>query len=243
MSSWLRRKFHRSWAADSAPNHDRKSQKLWASNQQIPQGRRCFLTKFDEFLTQFRWFSKFPAENQWIPRGSQWAWNFRQKSMNVLSNFKNAQNVTPQRTHGIKYAAESPSRHLLQVARACVQCTGLPDEFACCVPSAVSLSPSTDWKCLVTWTTCMIASIKTEKCQSTVMVLEQKQSVRFKQEQISPSNCFYWGGCRPPAPLLILGGLQPPRPTGGGPAVPRSWYQEHWDNSSDLICSCTASLL
>ena len=75
---------------------------------------------------------------------------FRQKSMNSLGNFKNSQNVTPQRTHRIKYAAGSPSRHLIQVARAFVHCTGLPDEFACCIPRAVNLSPRTDWRCLVT---------------------------------------------------------------------------------------------
>ena len=57
---------------------------------------------------------------------------------------------------------------------------------------------------------------------------------------------FLLGGCRPPDPLLFLGGFQPPRPPGGGPAapraplhterlrlsgspfflVPRSWYQD-----------------
>ena len=57
---------------------------------------------------------------------------------------------------------------------------------------------------------------------------------------------FLLGGCRPPDPLLFLGGFQPPRPPGGGLAapraplhterlrlsgspfflVPRSWYQD-----------------
>ena len=33
---------------------------------------------------------------------------------------------------------------------------------------------------------------------------------------------FLLGGCRPPDPLLFLGGFQPPRPPGGGPAAPRA---------------------
>ena len=37
----------------------------------------------------------------------------------------------------------------------------------------------------------------------------------------SPKNVFT-GGCRLPDPLLFLGGFQPPRPPGGGPAAPRA---------------------
>ena len=33
---------------------------------------------------------------------------------------------------------------------------------------------------------------------------------------------FLLGGCRPPDSLLFLGGFQPPRPPGGGPAAPRA---------------------
>ena len=63
---------------------------------------------------------------------------------------------------------------------------------------------------------------------------------------LAPTKMFLLGGCRPPDTLLFLGGLQPPRPTGGGLAaprtplhterlrlsgfpfflVPRSWYQD-----------------
>ena len=37
---------------------------------------------------------------------------------------------------------------------------------------------------------------------------------------------FLLGGCRPPDPLLFLGGFQPPRPPGGEPAAPRAPCQK-----------------
>ena len=48
----------------------------------------------------------------------------------------------------------------------------------------------------------------------------KKVSCRFFD--LGTNNLFLLGGCRRPDLLLFLGGFQPPRPPGGGPAAPRA---------------------
>ena len=55
---------------------------------------------------------------------------------------------------------------------------------------------------------------------------ESDLRIWVKNQEFGPGSgsikLFLLGGCRPPDPLLFLGGFQPPRPPGGGPAAPRA---------------------
>ena len=55
---------------------------------------------------------------------------------------------------------------------------------------------------------------------------ESDRRIWVKNQEFCPGSgsikLFLLGGCRPPDPLQFLGGFQPPRPPGGGPAAPRA---------------------
>ena len=55
---------------------------------------------------------------------------------------------------------------------------------------------------------------------------ESDLRIWVKNQEFGPGSgsikLFLLGGCRPPDPLLFLGGFQPPRPPGGGLAAPRA---------------------